>query len=320
MSLPGEHLPHVRSNAPADGTAPGAMRHHLMPPGRLFRRLALALAIAACLGTAALAAACGKEVPLPAAPLPRTTGPAHGWLLMVGGGGMSPALEAEAARLAGGPRARWVVIPTAADDADIPDLRTANSVTPLHQRFVVLHTRDRAEADTEAFVAPLRTATAVFFEGGRQSRLVDAYAGTRTEQALRDLLARDGLIAGTSAGASIQASRLVRAGGHGTIMTVPPYTNGFGYVANLAVDQHVDTRHRDTDLAALVAQSPGLLGLGLDERTGVAIRRNVARVIGAGRVLVTDGADHGGTPFWCLRAGQALDLATWTRLRNPPRF
>ncbi|MBS0558709.1 MAG: Type 1 glutamine amidotransferase-like domain-containing protein [Proteobacteria bacterium] len=149
---------------------------------------------------------------------------------------------------------------------------------------------------------------------------MDAYAGTRTERALRELLDRGGLIAGTSAGATMQGSRLVRGGGPGSIMTAPNHTVAFGCVSHLAVDQHIDAWHRETDLAALIAISPGLLGIGLDERTGLAIEGNVARVLGAGRVLITDGADHAGSPFWCPRAGQALDLGRWRSLPDPGGF
>lgn len=231
---------------------------------------------------------------------------------MVGGGEIGPEILAEMARLAGGPTARWVVVPTAADDADVPGLRRDNSVTPLGQQQVVLHTRDRTEADAEAFTAPLREATAVWFEGGRQARLVDAYRDTRTERELRAVLDRGGLIAGTSAGATIQGSQMVRAGGGG--ITPPPrYARGFGYVSHLAVDQHVDAWGRDADLAPLVAAHPGLLGLGLDEATGVLVQRDELRVLGRGRVLVHDGRDHGAAPFWCLRAGDRFSLAEWVR-------
>jgi cyanophycinase len=280
-------------------------------------RIGLMALIAYCLFSAsALAAACGPEGALPPATAPRSMGPAHGHLLMVGGGGTTPDIDAELARLAGGDKARWVVIPTASDDTEIPGLHSENSVSPLHQPFTVLHTRDKVMADTEAFAAPLRSATAVWFEGGRQTRIVDAYAGTRTERELRALLDRGGLIAGTSAGATIQGSRLVRGGSRGSIMTGPGYKAAFGYVDNLAVDQHVDAWHRESDLAALIADSPGLLGIGLDERTALAIEGNTARVLGAGRALITDGVDHGGSPTWCLRAGQALDLARWASLPN----
>ena len=79
------------------------------------------------------------------------------------------------------------------------------------RHVTVLHTRDRAEADTETFVAPLKTARGVWFGGGRQWRLVDAYLGTRTQRELEAVLARDGVIGGSSSGATIQGSYLVRA-------------------------------------------------------------------------------------------------------------
>ena len=63
--------------------------------------------------------------------------------------------------------------------------------------MTVLHTRDRAEADTEAFVAPLKTARGVWFGGGRQWRLVDAYMGTRTQREIEAVLARGGVIGGS---------------------------------------------------------------------------------------------------------------------------
>jgi cyanophycinase len=84
----------------------------------------------------------------------------------------------------------------------------------LRQPFTVLHTRDRGEADSEAFVEPLKTATAVWFCGGRHWRIVDAYGGTRTEREIRAVLDRGRLIAGPSAGATIQGSYLVRGARH----------------------------------------------------------------------------------------------------------
>src|SRR5258708_40081045 len=72
----------------------------------------------------------------------------------------------------------------------------------LHVTF--LNAKDRAEADSEAFVGPLKTANAVAFDGGRQWRLVDVYAGTLTEREIKAVLDRGGLIAGSSAGATIQ--------------------------------------------------------------------------------------------------------------------
>ena len=121
------------------------------------------------------------------------------------------------ARLPDGAGARWIVVLTAAADDDLAGLRAWTPVTLLGQPQVMTCTRSWAEADTAAFTAPLEEATAVWFEGGRQTRLVDAYAGTRTEASLRGMLDRGGLVAGTSAGTIIRGDHLVRAGGGGII-------------------------------------------------------------------------------------------------------
>lgn len=250
---------------------------------------------------------------------PRSMGPPNGTLLIVGGGAPTHDIFAVAANAAGGAGARWVVIPTAAEDAEISKLQGNNFVARLNQSFVVLHTRDRAEADSEAFVTPLETATAVWFVGGRQWRIVDAYGGTRTEREIRAVLDRGGLIAGTSAGATIQGSYLVRGAPQGNrILMAPGHERGFGYLSNVAIDQHVTARGREGDLAQVVAAHPGLLGIGIDESTALFVHRNTATVIGVGRVFITDGVDHDGKPDYPLSSGDRFDLATWSRLSPTP--
>jgi hypothetical protein len=90
------------------------------------------------------------------------------------------------------------------------------------------------------FAAVLRTATGVWLPGGRQWRLTDAYLDTRTHRELEALLERGGVIGGTSAGASVQASFMVRGAPEGNhIVIAPGRTRGFGFLRNAAVDQHL---------------------------------------------------------------------------------
>lgn len=236
---------------------------------------------------------------------------------MIGGGTPTHDIFAAAASAAGGTNSNWVVIPTASEDAEIYALRRSNFVANLGQPFTVLHTRDRTEADTEAFVAPLRTATAVWFVGGRQWRILDAYGGTRTEREIRAVLDRGGLIAGTSAGATIQGAYLVRGAPQGNrILMAPGHERGFGYLSNVAIDQHISARGREGDLYQVVAAHPGLLGIGIDEGTALLVRHNIATVIGAGHVFITDGANHDGRPDHPLSPGDRFDLTTWSRLSS----
>jgi cyanophycinase len=245
---------------------------------------------------------------------PRSAGPARGALLIIGGGERGTQIQDAAIKLAG-KGARWVYIPTASTDAEIVKLIPPAFTGRAGGTVKHLHTRDRKVADSESFTAPLRTATAVFIDGGRQWRLIDAYGGTRTETELRGVLDRGGLIAGTSAGASIQGSYLMRGSPQGNdILMAPGHERGFGYLSNVAVDQHVAERERANDLSEVVAAHPGLLGVGIDESTAVTVQRNTMVVVGTGMVRITDGADHKGLPYYVLKPGARFDLASWRAL------
>jgi cyanophycinase len=246
-----------------------------------------------------------------AAPSPRSAGPARGALLIIGGGERGTEIQNAAIELGGKP-ARWVFIPTAGTDTEVAKAEPPAFIRLSGGALTILHTRDRKVADSEAFVTPLRTAMAVFFEGGRQWRLVDAYGETLTERELRGVLDRNGLIAGTSAGATIQGSYLVRgAPESNSILMAPGHERGFGYLSNVAIDQHVRERGRENDLSVVVAAHPGLLGVGIDESTAVIVQHNAMTVIGRGAVRITDGAEHGGAPFYVLKPGARFDLANW---------
>jgi cyanophycinase len=123
-----------------------------------------------------------------------STGPKKGSLVIVGGGRIPQSIREKFIALAGGPDANFVYIPTAAEDralnlggAESPRLFGLKNVT-------VLHTRDRAEANSEKFAAPLRKANGVWFGGGRQWRLVDSYLDTRTHKELWAVLERGGVV------------------------------------------------------------------------------------------------------------------------------
>ena len=176
--------------------------------------------------------------------------------------------------------------------------------------MTLLHTRDRKRADSEEFVRPLREAQAVWFGGGRQWRLVDAYLDTRTQREIEAVLSRGGVIGGSSAGATIQGSYLVRGAPEGNhIMMAEGHEVGFGYLKNVAVDQHLITRHREKDLVPVVEAHPGLLGIGLDEPSAIVVKGDTIEVIGQSKVAIYDGQDHGGTVvFFFLYVGDRYDL------------
>jgi cyanophycinase len=235
--------------------------------------------------------------------------------MVVGGGAMGPELWGKFVELAGGPDAVIIDVPTAGGDSTYPpDWRGTRGLKDAGAKHViVLHTVDRNVANSDAFVEPLTHAGGVWFEGGRQWHLVDSYAGTKTEQAFHDVLARGGVVGGSSAGASILASFLVRGAREGnTVIVAPEYEKGFGFLRGVGIDQHVVARERLADLAdSLVPRFPDILGMSEDEGTAWLVEGDTATIIGRNKAFVYGGHDatDPGKPFLTLHPGDRYDLA-----------
>lgn len=244
----------------------------------------------------------------------QTVGPETGTLVIVGGAMQDPAIVKRFIDLAGGPDAPIVIIPTAGD-ADEYDqywsglnLWRENGATNL----TVLHTRDRKAADTEAFVKPIRAARGVFFAGGRQWRLADSYLDTLTHKALGEVLARGGVIGGSSAGASILASFMVRGDTKSNEKMIGDHTVGLGFLKNAAVDQHLLRRNRQFDMLEVIDQHPELLGIGLDEDTAIVVEGDRFDVIGRSYAVVYSNTPVAGATgrFFFMDAGDRFDMKT----------
>lgn len=239
-------------------------------------------------------------------------GPANGSLVIVGGAMQDPAIFTRFITLAGGPDAPIVVIPTAGDAETYSSTWSGLRIFRENgaRNLTVLHTRDRKIADSEAFVAPLTKAQGVFFAGGRQWRLADAYLRTRTHKELDALLARGGVIGGSSAGATILGSFLVRGDTKGNELMIGDHVEGMGFLKNSAIDQHVLRRNRQFDLVEVMRKHPELLGIGIDEDTAIVVEGDRFEVIGRRYVLIhdrdTEVAPAGG--FFFMAPGDEFDL------------
>jgi cyanophycinase len=238
-------------------------------------------------------------------------GPPKGSVLAAGGGKLGPEILSRFIDLAGGPDASIVFIPTALDPQP-PNLAEANILRKAGVKNLrILHTTDRKIADSKAFTEPLRSARGVWLGGGRQWRLVDAYLNTRTLRELRGVLDRGGVIGGSSAGATILGSYLVRGAREGNrIMMAPGYERGFAFLRGVAIDQHLLTRKREKDLVGVIEAHPSLLGIGLDERTAVIVKGDRFEVVGPSKVAIYEP----GKPYYFLSAGDRFDLKTRTRV------
>jgi cyanophycinase len=278
-------------------------------------------------GTVAIAwlVIAGLAAQPPAATEAPEYGPPKGTLVIVGGGNTEgTGIIEKFIELAGGPEKNFVIVPTAGGNKN-PDgalhvYKEEDVVAPWVKRGLkhvrMLHTHDPKVADTEAFAAPLRDANAVWFNGGRQWNIVDSYANTLTYREFHNVLARGGIIGGSSAGATIQGDYLVRGAiaGPDIMMTPEPsHERAFRFLRHTAIDQHINTRNRWDDLIPVIKKWPDLLGIGLSEATAIIVRGDRFEVMGAWKVAVHDNTrlyQPWEKPYYVLSAGDVYNMKT----------
>lgn len=252
-------------------------------------------------------------------------GPPKGTLIIVGGGNLTGTGIMETfINRAGGPRAKMIVVPTAGGNKD----KNGKWIVYKEEQVIapwvklgatnvhMLHTHDRGEADTEAFAKTLRDARAVWFNGGRQWNCVDSYMNTLTYREFHNVLARGGVIGGSSAGATIQGDYLVRGAvsGPDVMMTPEPeHEHGFQFLRKVAIDQHINTRNRWDDLQPVVKKYPDFLGIGLSEGTAIIVNWDRFEVMGKWKVAIWDNThprQPWEKPFFVLSAGDVYNMKT----------
>ncbi|MCB1089452.1 MAG: cyanophycinase, partial [Verrucomicrobiae bacterium] len=234
-----------------------------------------------------------------------------GHLIIHGGGSMTRDVIDRFVELGGGLNGHLVYVPTSMEGE--PDGIPTYLRPDAFGKTTILHTRDPKVADTDEFIAPLKTATAIWFSGGRQWRTMDAYLGTKAADAFRAVYLRGGVIGGSSAGATVQGSYLVRGAPEGNqIMMAKGHEQGFGFLPDSAIDQHAIARGRLQDMIPIVEKHPTLLGLAIDEGTALLVSGGVATVLGKTKVAIYDAKrwSEGIPRYFFLEKGQQFELAT----------
>ena len=231
-------------------------------------------------------------------------------------------------RLAGGRRARIVLIPTASSMQDEVTAAYREVFGRLGvSRLDVVNPASRADADDLEGVHALDAATGIFLTGGSQLRLSQFLPGTALGAAIHRAHASGTVIGGTSAGASIMSTFMISMGDEGATprQRTSQLSAGLGLIDGVIIDQHFGQRNRYGRLMSVVASSPHLLGVGIDENTAIEVSDGRFTVLGAGvvhvldaRAAVTDFPDArrgapmlvSGAVVHSLPAGATFDLTT----------
>lgn len=258
------------------------------------------------------------------------TGAQRGTLLVIGGGledDNAPVYQrfAELA-LAGAQRGstpRIVIVTTASgDEADAAKGKRESFAVWCPQIAVDVIGRDTS---SEAAVATIDAASALFFTGGDQKRITAKYRPGDSDSpewlAMRRLLARDGVIAGTSAGAAMMGDVMFWSGrsaaalgimrdgergvafdttldpdnppgGEDVVIVGPRIGPGMRLLPWAIVDSHFFERDRIGRLVAAMEASGTRLGLGVGEDACVEVDLDTGEVVGTSVAasLVVDAA------------------------------
>lgn len=290
-------------------------------------RLAAALAAAAIVATAT---GC-------------STGKGH---LVIAGGAVSTENKAIYRSITGSmPHAdgRIGILPTASGEPELAIQDQidgfTNAGTP-HARLLPIDvtTRNPQDADSPAVAKKIRSCDAVFFTGGDQARVLDAFkpGGVETEgaRALRGVLVRDGVLAGTSAGAALMSSPMIGGGRSETALVKGAIEHvdapegeepgvivreGMGYFPYGITDQHFLARGRYGRLVVALEATGVRRGFGVQENCAMHVDLTTHRISPIGdhaltvidtRDLDSDGASRRNLRLSLLSTGDYFDAET----------
>ncbi len=151
---------------------------------------------------------------------------------------------------------------------------------------------ERRGSFDESLVLKFKDYSGVFFTGGDQLRLTSILGGSEIDKAIRRCYQRGGIIAGTSAGASVMSHTMIIGGDSSDTpkKAAVSLAEGMGLLDKVIIDQHFAQRGRINRLLAVIAQNPNVIGVGIDEDTAFVVEGGGrCRVIGSQTVTVLDG-------------------------------
>lgn len=158
------------------------------------------------------------------------------------------------------------------------------------EHFDITH---REEADSDEVIYKLAQCSGIFFTGGDQLQLTSRLGGTDFLNTIKERYHNEPfVVAGTSAGA-MALSNIMISGGSATKAHLKGRVKisiGFNFLDNVIIDTHFNARGRFNRLAQVVATQPDMLGIGLEDDTGIIIRQGCeSQIIGYGTVTIMDG-------------------------------
>lgn len=240
---------------------------------------------------------------------------ARGRLMAIGGGEDKEKdclILKEFVRLAGGTKARIVIMTTA---TEMP-AEVAAEYKEVFERLGAkqiesIDVSQRTDAMKPEYIESVKHATGVFFTGGDQLHITSLMGGTPLQKTIVERYEKNLIIAGTSAGAAMMGNSMILTGDSdenprsGSVEMAP----GTDLIVGCTIDTHFSQRGRHGRLLTAVAHFPQDIGFGIDENTAMIVNKDHFEVIGEGAVTVIDGGAMTYTDVPYVKNGQSIALA-----------
>ncbi len=182
----------------------------------------------------------------------------------------------------------------------------SGAIKPDSVETMLLDTAAKANSDYADWV--LRNAELIFLAGGDQSAYINAWKGTRSEDAIQAAYARGAVIGGTSAGLAVQGEFIYDPDGvtaaTGAEAIANPYRSSmlfsndflnFPLMNDIVTDSHFSQRDRMGRLFAFMARlrqdnsTARIIGMGVSENTAIFMDRNGLGIVdGSGAAYVVE--------------------------------
>jgi len=218
--------------------------------------------------------------------------------LVIVGGVQTKAIQKKFVELAGGNKARIIIIPNAGSEPKRSSESQQRDYIDLGAKAdYLLFTKETA--DNEENLIKLDWANAVFFLGGDQSNLTRDMLGTKLLKKVFDIYNNGGIVGGSSAGAAVMSeimitgNELINKDSSSSFVSILKNNvetkQGFGFIKNAIIDQHFLKRKRYNRLLTLMCEHTNLLGIAIDESTAIIVNSdNTFDVMGRNQVIVFD--------------------------------
>lgn len=217
----------------------------------------------------------------------------RGELILIGGGPRTQSLLKKIVEIS---RNKILIVPLASEIPSEVAMSISNELISVGAKNINVFSCIEGELDQERCLLEIQNANLIFFTGGSQNKLMNAFRNTKSLALIRNRFQKDLSLSGTSAGTAIMSDIMLTGNPkhpYTSIEGVRPQmvetTTGFGFVNRFILDQHFLMRNRQNRLLSIVLDHAPSVGVGIDESTAIHMKNDHSfEVIGDSSVMVYD--------------------------------